>query len=262
MGEQKMKLAILMSPKTDFPEAQISAACRLAKALDLPLTGIATSEDTMEYYTTGMGVYAAAINQSVEMAEKELERVADQFRSICAAEGVAQEYYGQHGFMRFVWPELSPYFDFAVTTAPLSAPEIATIGVSGTIQLGADTDIDGLDGRCLIAWDGSLEAARAVRAAMPLLPRFDQIDVIMVDPKSRTMPHDIGSYLAAHDITVNILREPSSGTPAASVILEEAATASLLVMGAYGVSATLERLFGGVTERIHRDCKTPILFAN
>jgi nucleotide-binding universal stress UspA family protein len=46
------------------------------------------------------------------------------------------------------------------------------------------------------------------------------------------------------------------------VILEEAATASLLVMGAYGVSATLERLFGGVTERIHRDCKTPILFAN
>jgi len=76
------------------------------------------------------------------------------------------------------------------------------------------------------------------------------------------MPHDIGVYLAAHNISANILSEPSSGTHAASLILEEAATASLLVMGAYGVSATLERLFGGVTERIHRDCKTPILFAN
>jgi hypothetical protein len=33
-------------------------------------------------------------------------------------------------------------------------------------------------------------------------------------------------------------------------------------MGAYGVSMTLERLFGGVTERMRRDCKTPIIFAN
>ena len=31
---------------------------------------------------------------------------------------------------------------------------------------------------------------------------------------------------------------------------------------AIGVSITLERLFGGVTERLRRACKTPVIYAN
>jgi len=94
------------------------------------------------------------------------------------------------------------------------------------------------------------------------MTRFDFVDVMIVDPTSKTQPHDIGSYLASHDIGANIIRETSAGSPVAGLILEEANKADLLVMGAYGVSMTLERLFGGVTERMRCECKTPIIFAN
>ena len=76
------------------------------------------------------------------------------------------------------------------------------------------------------------------------------------------MSHDIGAYLGSHEISANILREPSSGSSIATLILEEAEKADLLVMGAYGSSKTLEKMFGGVTETMRRDCRKPVIFAN
>lgn len=257
-----MRLATLMSAKAGYPEGQMISACRMANALDLPLAGIATSEDSLQYYTVGAGTYAAAASQSISLVESELEALADQFKQTCADAEVAHEWIGIHGFMRAEWPSLSPYFDIAIVTPPLSAPEIATCGITGTMQLGDELDVGDFNGRCLIAWDGSQEVARAVRSALPLLGRFATIDVLIVDPKSRTQPHDIGRYLGSHDVSANVIREPSSGRSVSSLILEEANKSDLVVMGAYGVSMTLERLFGGVTERMRRECEAPIIFAN
>ena len=257
-----MRLAVLMSAKPGYAEGQVISACRMANALDLPLAGIATSEDSAQYYTVGAGAYAAAASQSITLIEKELEELSEKFRQTCIDMQVAHEWLGFHGFMRVEWPTLSPYFDIAIVAPPLSAPEIATCGVSATMQLPDNAEVGELNGRCLVAWDGSAESSRAVRAALPLMTRFDFVDVMIVDPTSKTQPHDIGSYLASHDIGANIIREPSAGSSVAGLILEEANKADLVVMGAYGVSMTLERLFGGVTERMRRDCKTPIIFAN
>ena len=257
-----MRLAVLMSAKTGFAEGQVMSACRVANALDLPLTGIATSEDSLQYYTVGAGAYAAAASQSITLIEQELETLSEQFRQTCIDSHVAHEWLGFHGFMRVEWPTLSPYFDLAIVAPPLSAPEIATCGVSGTMQLPDDADIGDFKDRCLIAWDGSRESGRAVRAALPLMARFDLVEVMIVDPTSRTQPYDIGGYLAAHGIGANIIRETSSGDSIAGLILEESNRADLVVMGAYGVSMTMERLFDGVTERMRRKCVTPIIFAN
>lgn len=187
-----MRLAVLMSAKANYNETQIVAACRIANALDLPLAGIATSEDTLQYYTVGAGTYAATASQSVALVENRLESFATQFKQTCA----------------------------------------------------------------------EAEVARAVRVATPLIQRFATVNVLIIDPPSRTQPHDIGSYLGSHDISANILREPSSGSSVSTLILEAANEADLVIMGAYGVSITLERLFGGVTERLRRACKTPVIYAN
>ena len=257
-----MRLAVLMSAKAGYAEGQIISACRMANALDLPLAGIATSEDSLQYYTVGAGTYAAAASQSVSLVENELEALADSFKQTCAEADVAHEWIGIHGFMRAEWQSLSPYFDLAVVAPPLSAPEIATCGISGTMQVRDDLDVGDFNGRCLIPWDGSQEVGRAVRMALPLIRRFESVDVLIVDPKSRTQPHDIGSYLGSHGIGAKVMREPSSGSSVSGLILEEANRSDLVAMGAYGVSMTLERLFGGVTERIRRECQTPVIFAN
>jgi nucleotide-binding universal stress UspA family protein len=107
-----------------------------------------------------------------------------------------------------------------------------------------------------------LRAGRAVRAALPLLPRFKEVSVLAVDARNRTLPLDIGSYLAANGVAADVVSLSSSGEKIGQLILQEAAQANLLVMGAYGFPATLERLFGGVTETIRKECITPVLFAH
>lgn len=257
-----MKLAVMMSAVADFPINEVAEACNLARALDDPLTGIATTENSFEYYPAGGVSYVDIIGPSVEVAEENLNRCADRFKALCEEYEVGHEWFGLNGFMRMEWGKLSPYFDVAIVTSPLSAPEMATIGISATLQIGDDTTIDAFDDRCVIAWDGSPQAGRAVRAALPLLPRFERVDVIVIDPKYRSLPHDIGSYLAANGIAANIVLENSADDSVAGVILDEAEHADLLVMGAYGFSATLERWFGGVTETIRTECTTPVLFAH
>lgn len=97
---------------------------------------------------------------------------------------------------------------------------------------------------------------------MPILGRFKEVEVLIVDPKSRTQPSDIGNYIAAHGVEASVTTQSSGKEDAGVVILDEARHADLLVMGAYGFSGTMERWFGGVTESVKAECQTPVLFAH
>jgi len=257
-----MKLAALISAGHEFPDQQITQAAKLARELDLPITGIITSEQGLDYYPMGEGGLIDVAQERIETAEKRIHACAKDFRSVCAKHGLAQEWHGRHGFIRHEWPSLSPYFDLAVVTRPFSAPELANAGISATMQMTNDAEIGGFDQRCVIAWDGSMSAGRAVRAALPLLPRFKQIDVITVNASSRSLPTDIGSYLAANGINADISSEVSGDETVAGLIMEHARQADLLVMGAYGGSIMVEKIFGGVTETVFSACQTPVLFAH
>lgn len=188
-----MRLALLMSANASLPEGQITSACRLSKVLDATLVGNATSENSLDYYTGGSGSYAIAARNTVAQFERKLESLEVRFEEICKAEGVDGEWAGIYGFMRFHWLDRSAYFDLTVVAPPLSAPELASSGVCGTMQIPDEADFGDFDKRCLIAWDGSLAASRALRASMPLLPRFTAVDVITIDPQTRSLPHDIGA---------------------------------------------------------------------
>jgi len=257
-----MKLAFVMTTAVDMPKKQIGLACQIAKKLDVPLVGIAATEDTMEYYSGGGASYVSLVTVSIDNAEKSLKRCGDVFKSICDDNDVAHEWFGIHGFMLNEWPKLSPYIDIAIVAPPLSAPRLASAGISATIQLSEQTKIVDLSGRCLIAWDGSAQAGRALRAATPLLSRFNEVDVILADPDTPNLSRDIANYLAAHDISANINIESSRDRNTAQMILQEAQNTDLVIMGAYGFSMTLEKIFGGVTETMRNECRAPILFAH
>ena len=89
-----MKLAFLMSAIGPFPEAHAYQACQLATALNLPLTGVTTSEDTLNHYVPVDGSYVDMLSASVEAAEINLKRSAETFREICAE---------KKGLARMVW---------------------------------------------------------------------------------------------------------------------------------------------------------------
>jgi nucleotide-binding universal stress UspA family protein len=108
-----------------------------------------------------------------------------------------------------------------------------------------------------VAWDGSLQAARAVRAALPLLKEASEV-AILQDPDeldtalgSQADPARLRRYLGAHGVAVGKTLE-AKGRNVGRALLDSAAAfgAALLVAGAYGHSRLGEALFGGATRTL------------
>jgi nucleotide-binding universal stress UspA family protein len=130
---------------------------------------------------------------------------------------------------------------------------------------------DNVGKRVLVAWDGSLEAARAITAAMPLLNRAELVQVVMFNPKSGSGAHgalpgaDIALYLARHRVVVEVSEQKtSSDVGIGNALLSHAADfgADLIVMGGYGHPRFREMLLGGVTDTILKSMTVPVLMAH
>ncbi|HJV53174.1 MAG TPA: universal stress protein [Noviherbaspirillum sp.] len=120
--------------------------------------------------------------------------------------------------------------------------------------------------RALVAWNGSIEAAKAVRSALPLLRRAEMVEVAVFNPATQGEAHgeqpgaDIALYLARHGIRVDVLQE-ATHTDVGDALLSLAANlnSDLLVMGCYGHSRFREVLLGGATRTMLRTMTLPVL---
>jgi nucleotide-binding universal stress UspA family protein len=116
----------------------------------------------------------------------------------------------------------------------------------------------------IIAWNGSPEAAAAVKGSLPLLSRASRVQLLQVEARESVYPKDrLARYLARHDIHVEIVERRRDGR--VSEVIHEAARearAGLIVMGAYGHSRLRELLLGGVTRNLLVDSEVPLLLAH
>lgn len=114
-------------------------------------------------------------------------------------------------------------------------------------------DTDSLSGPAAIAWDGSPQAARAVKASLPLLAMASGIHVLqcVTGLDRQTSDPDIdrlNAYLRLHGVgegTPDLIE----GDNEANALLAAAKgrMATLLVAGAWGHSRLREAVFGGAT---------------
>ncbi|GAB2877167.1 universal stress protein [Pseudoduganella ginsengisoli] len=131
--------------------------------------------------------------------------------------------------------------------------------------------------RILVAWNGSKEAARAVREALPLLKRADHVFIAVFDPDYQKALHgespgaDLLKFLMRHGIDAEILVRQTertgmlkrpSGTGEALLSLAADQACDLLVLGAYGHSRFRETLLGGVTRTVLEAMTLPVLMAH
>jgi len=100
-----------------------------------------------------------------------------------------------------------------------------------------------------IAWDGSSEAAYALRCAVPLLAEAQEDKLLTVEHAPAGFPAtDALSFLSRHDVRAELQVLQRLGAVEETLARELAIMkADLLVMGAYGHSRLREFLFGGVT---------------
>ncbi len=119
-------------------------------------------------------------------------------------------------------------------------------------------DPDRLSGPAAIAWDGSAQAGRAVRAALPLLAMASGIHVLQcvssLDREAADPDIDLlNAYLRLHGVGASVATM-LEGEDAGAVLLAaaEGKQAGLLVAGAWGHSRLRETVFGGATRSLLR----------
>jgi len=123
----------------------------------------------------------------------------------------------------------------------------------------------------MVAWNGSREAARAIRDALPILLRADSVDIVsfvrpdlMRDPWLSPAQYAV-AWLAGHGVQAN-LKEPviGGGDEAGELLLSLAAdrNTDLIVMGAYGHARTWELVLGGVTRTLLKSMTVPVLMSH
>jgi nucleotide-binding universal stress UspA family protein len=123
--------------------------------------------------------------------------------------------------------------------------------------------------RALVAWNGSREATRAVREALPLLRHARLTRFVTVDADDSlgdaTDPGaNMARHMGRHEIAIEIKHALSRGRDVASVLAEEADQfgASILVLGGYGHIRGGEWIYGGTTRLCLTQARVPMLFAN
>ncbi|MBU6208256.1 MAG: universal stress protein, partial [Alphaproteobacteria bacterium] len=118
----------------------------------------------------------------------------------------------------------------------------------------------------LVAWDGSYEAANALRGAMPFLRLASSVTLLTINEHSgREMPPlDAAEYLARHGVASEVASLNVRDKSITQVIQQESADmgAGVVVMGAYGQSRVREYWFGGVTREMLEYVDIPLLMAH
>lgn len=122
-----------------------------------------------------------------------------------------------------------------------------------------------LDAPVIIAWNGSPQAAHALRAAVPLIGDACEVVLLTVGPDEGRIPaQDALIYLSRHEIHADF-RQVERGVETAEEVIEREAKAKapgLIVMGAFGRPRLRETLFGGVTRYLLEAAPAPLLLAH
>lgn len=106
----------------------------------------------------------------------------------------------------------------------------------------------------LVAWDGSLQATKAMRDALPFLKAADQVVVVTVGEVDFGMPsaETAAAYLSSHGVKSEARTIDWPKNPIAERLLNqaEATNSDLMVMGGYSHARLFETLLGGTTRHM------------
>lgn len=117
-----------------------------------------------------------------------------------------------------------------------------------------------LTGTAVVAWNGSQQAARACRAAVPLLQQASRVVVITVGEGTLAESGEaLCTYLARHGIEASARHEEARDVDAAILDMARAEDASWMAAGAYGHARWRETVFGGATKTLLESDARPVL---
>lgn len=212
------------------------------------------------------------------IAEEEQDALArrDWWLELCRSSGVTGEWEVLRGIYATALARRSQLADFVISELQVSDPDAPAGFDHLTRTLFADVVPmllmpDTWQGlmqaqRVLIAWNGSAEAARAIKAALPLLAKAAVVQVLDgeraglagISPPSLPMRE----WLQRHGIQAHWQPFPTEHDVGPAFQREaQSMRADLLVMGAWGRSRISELVLGGATRWMLENAAVPLFLA-
>lgn len=149
--------------------------------------------------------------------------------------------------------------------APTIAADLALTVPVPVLALPPEGKPVDLDAPVMVAWNGSAQAASALRAGVALMGDAQNVLLVAVgEDEGGVAAEDALRYMSRHGVHGELRRE-AKGADTAEEVLERTAreiNAGLIVMGAFGRPRLRETLFGGVTRYLLEATPAPLLLAH
>ena len=120
--------------------------------------------------------------------------------------------------------------------------------------------------KILISWDGSMRAARSVKASIEVLQKAEEVYIVGIneDEKDIQSANDLSNYLLDHNVESQHLGIKKVQSSIGKTIISEAKNldVDLVVMGAYTHNKLKQALFGGVTSYIIENTQLPVFMCH
>jgi nucleotide-binding universal stress UspA family protein len=252
--------------------ARLEAALTLARTCGAHLQCLHVT--ALEAFTV-MDLYGGAFvnSQVAEALEKQSDKLRHQIESELGNEDVSWDYEEVLGELVPRLVQGAALSDLLIagrepTRRKLAGPPVTLLGDllqrSRTPLLVPGDESERFDpfGPAVIAWNGSYEAANAVRDAIPMLRMASDVRVVRFteDKEELFKSNRMLEYLSKHGIHAEIetLSPPKAGIDAGLVEYATCRKASMIVIGGYSHSRAGQFFFGGVTRTLLKSCAVPL----
>ncbi|WP_120076692.1 universal stress protein [Aurantiacibacter odishensis] len=257
-------------------DARLQVGLDLCRRFNGHLTVLQTITFDLVVPTDPFGVSAVEVSQaSMKLAEEFREKIEGKLKQ----EDVRWDWHVEAGYQVQCLIRHAALNDLVlVGGAPDGSEGRRSFSIAGTLAIHCRTPIMAVphtangfpaDTAAALCWNGSMEAARAMRAAVPLLASASAVHILCVgDPAEEgdeKLPAiSAADYLERHDIDCEIVQLPLGKEPVHETLRKaaEAREAGFMVMGAYGQPRIVETLFGGVTRNVLAEPPMPVLMAH
>ena len=252
-------------------EARFQAALDLARAVDGHLTCL-----DVAIVPVVVADYAEIGGSAMLIADEKAHEAENRSRidARLKVEGVPYDWIDASGFVSPSVRDAAKLADVIVLNRDIehAYPDMEEIVgevliKSGRPVLAVPADAKGFDayGPAIIAWDGSTEAEKALRAAVPLLQLAGSVVIVEVDDGSIQWPANAAAaYLSRHNIKSEVQTVRHAIDIPSTVVLDEieARKAAYLVMGGFGHSRFVEATLGGFTRRMLHESPVPLFLVH
>lgn len=262
-------------------DASLRVAIEIAKEDKAHLTGVASLSESAMIHTVSKTSFMNPSEEEIERVigaeQREAKATEKRFAEAADAAGVTHSWIAGEGDSADVLLQACRLKDLAVVEQSTPGSDLlwgpaVQMALSGYPTLIVPQNWQGpiLRQPAVVAWNGSAQAASALRKAMPLLKHATDVTVL-VGPSHESLPEtlqvpapDPFAYLKRHGVKTSRYEKEIDSREAGEQILKvaEEKKAGLIVMGAYGRSRFHEWVLGGATRHVLANTTTPTLMAH